>query len=304
VRFAFTDEQLAFRDAVRDLLEKECPPQAVRDAWSNETGRVPGLWDKLCRMGVVGPDAASLEPLDLVLVLEETGRACVPEPLVETFACGAGGVASVATGLGLELSPLVLYADSVERLVLERNSALYALPPARASLESRPAVDGSRRLFAVSWDTGRAERTGLEARSVLDRAALGAAAQLCGIAQQLLDKTVGYAQQRRQFGQPIGAFQAVKHQLADVALKVEFARPVVHRAAYTMEPTHVSMAKTYASDAALLASRVALQVHGAIGYTVEYDLHLWLKRAWSLAAAWGDAGWHVDRVGRAILTPR
>ena len=72
MRFAFTDEQLAFRDAVRDLLEKECPPQAVRDAWSNETGRVPGLWDKLCRMGVVGPDAASLEPLDLVLVLEET----------------------------------------------------------------------------------------------------------------------------------------------------------------------------------------------------------------------------------------
>ena len=86
-----------------------------------------------------------------------------------------------------------------------------------------------------------------------------------------------------------------------MALKLEFARPVVHRAAATMDPTHVSMAKAYASDAATLASRVALQVHGAIGYTVEYDLHMWMKRAWALAGAWGDARWHRRRVGDAIL---
>jgi len=300
VRFAFTVEQLAFRDAVRDMLEKECPPSAVRDAWTNDTGRVPGLWERLCRMGVVGPDASGLTPLDLVLVLEETGRACVPEPLVETFASGAGGVAA-ATGLGLAVSPLVLYADSVERLVLERGGALWSLAPSLASLQPRPAVDGSRRLFSVEWDPGGGERLDLHPRSVLDRAALAAGAQLCGIAQQLLDMAVGYARQRHQFGQPIGAFQAVKHQLADVALKLEFARPVVYRAAYSMDPTHVSMAKACASEAALLAARVALQVHGAIGYTVEYDLHMWLKRAWALAGAWGDGAWHVREVGRAVL---
>jgi alkylation response protein AidB-like acyl-CoA dehydrogenase len=61
------------------------------------------------------------------------------------------------------------------------------------------------------------------------------------------------------------------------------------------------MAKAFASDAATLASRVALQVHGAIGYTVEYDLHMWMKRAWALAGAWGDARWHRKRVGDAIL---
>ena len=135
---------------------------------------------------------------------------------------------------------------------------------------------------------------------MLDRAALAAGAQLCGIAQQLLDMAVGYARQRHQFGQPIGAFQAVKHQLADVALKLEFARPVVYRAAYSMDPTHVSMAKACASEAALLAARVALQVHGAIGYTWEHDLHLWLKRVWALGPAWGDAAWHRARVAASL----
>jgi len=304
VRFAFTDEQLAFRDAVRDMLEKECPPAALRRAWANETGRVPGLWPKLCAMGVVGADAAALSPLDLVLVLEETGRACVPEPVVGTFASGPGGGAAAATGLGLAVSPLVLYADSVERLVLEHEGGLWSLPPSRASLAPRPAVDGSRRLFEVSWDPGDAERLELDPRSVLDRAALAAAAQLCGTAQQLLDTAVAYAGQRHQFGQPIGAFQAVKHKLADVALRLEFARPVVYRAAWSMDPVHVSMAKAHASQAALLAARAALQVHGAMGYTVEHDLHMWLKRAWALAASWGDAAWHVRRVGEAVLRDR
>jgi alkylation response protein AidB-like acyl-CoA dehydrogenase len=123
----------------------------------------------------------------------------------------------------------------------------------------------------------------------------------------MLDTTVEYAQSRHQFGVPIGSFQAVKHHLADVALGLEFARPLVYRAAYSLarrdpdRSAHVSMAKARASEAALLAGRVALQMHGAIGYTTEYDLHLWMKRAWALAASWGDAAWHHDRVGRAIL---
>src|SRR5262249_23433727 len=143
----------------------------------------------------------------------------------------------------------------------------------------------------------------------LDRAALGVAAQLIGLADRMLDITVDYAKERHQFGVPIGSFQAVKHHLANVALELEFARPLVYRAAWSVahdddaRSVHVAMAKARASDAALLAGRVALQVHGAIGYTTEYDLHLWLKRAWALAASWGDAHCHDDRVGRAILDP-
>ena len=123
----------------------------------------------------------------------------------------------------------------------------------------------------------------------------------------MLAMTVEYAKERRQFGVPIGSFQAVKHHLADVALALEFCRPLVYRGAWSIahaddgRSVHVAMAKARASEAALRAGRVALQVHGAIGYTTEYDLHLWMKRAWALAASWGDAAWHDARVGRAIL---
>ena len=173
----------------------------------------------------------------------------------------------------------------------------------------RSSVDGTRRLYAVEWDPTAATEVGGvdDAAIAFDRGALGFAAQLIGLAQHMLDTTVEYAGARHQFGVPIGSFQAVKHHLADVALALEFARPLVYRAAWSLakrdpdRSVHVSMAKARSSEAALLAGRVALQVHGAIGYTTEYDLHMWLKRAWALAASWGDADWHDDRVGRAIL---
>jgi alkylation response protein AidB-like acyl-CoA dehydrogenase len=123
----------------------------------------------------------------------------------------------------------------------------------------------------------------------------------------MLDLTVAYVTERRQFGVPVGSFQAVKHHLADARIALEFARPLVYRAAWSLTqadpdtPVHVSMAKAQASDAAHQAGRAALQCHGAIGYSYEYDLHLFLKRAWALEATWGDAAWHRARVGRAIM---
>src|SRR5439155_26410495 len=141
----------------------------------------------------------------------------------------------------------------------------------------------------------------------LDRAALATAAELCGLGQHLIAVTVEYVKVRRQFGSPVGSFQAVKHMLADAHLGIEFARPVVYRAAWSMargrpdRSVHVSMAKAMASEAALRAARAALQCHGAIGYSFEYDLHLWMKRVWALAAAWGDAAWHRARVASAVL---
>jgi alkylation response protein AidB-like acyl-CoA dehydrogenase len=133
-----------------------------------------------------------------------------------------------------------------------------------------------------------------------DLASLGAAAHLVGLGQRMLDLTVDYAKQREQFGVPIGSFQAVKHHLADALKELAFARPAVWRAGADPTPVHVSMAKAMASDAARTAGRAALQCHGAIGYTVEYDLHLFLHRAEALARAWGTAAWHRDRVGQAL----
>jgi hypothetical protein len=122
----------------------------------------------------------------------------------------------------------------------------------------------------------------------------------------MLDMTVTYVKDRHQFGVPIGSFQAVKHHLADAALALEPTRPALWRAAWSVahdEPTRsrdVSMVKAMASDAAQLAGRKALQCHGAIGYTVEADLHLYLKRTWALARSWGDAAFHTDRVATAL----
>jgi alkylation response protein AidB-like acyl-CoA dehydrogenase len=143
----------------------------------------------------------------------------------------------------------------------------------------------------------------------VDRGALGTAAVLVGLGQRCLDLTVAYVRERRQFGQPVGSFQAVKHHLADAALALEFARPAVWRAGWSVahdvpaRSRDVSMAKAMASEAAERAARKALQCHGAIGYTVEADLHLYLKRIWALARAWGDAAHHTDRVADALRPP-
>jgi alkylation response protein AidB-like acyl-CoA dehydrogenase len=123
----------------------------------------------------------------------------------------------------------------------------------------------------------------------------------------MIDQTVAYVSERKQFGVPIGSFQAVKHHLADALLAVAFAEPLVWRAAYSMAEAdpeasvHVSMAKASASDAAQKVTDVALQCHGAIGYTVECDLHLFMKRAWSLIRRSGDARLHRRRVSRHLL---
>jgi hypothetical protein len=298
MKFAFTADQYELRDAVRDLLTKECTAAHVRDAWTNETGRVPGLWDQLVEMGVVGllaPDAAGglgLTYVDLVLVLEETGRHAVPEPIVETAAAGMPLLGDPNLVLA-SAHRLVPYADTADVVI----TAAGRLDPATMELAPRPSVDGSRRLFEVSGPTTHVD----DLPAAFDRGVLGFAAQQCGLADRMLELTVAYVKERQQFGVPVGSFQAVKHHLADARLALEFARPLVYRAAATLDPVHVSMAKAKADAAALLTGRVALQCHGAIGYTTEYDLHLYMKRAWALAGSWGDGRFHRARVARAIL---
>ncbi len=300
MRFAFTDDQIAFRDAVRDLLDKECTAAHVRAAWTNETGRVPGLWDKLAEMGVVGmlaPEAnggLGLTMVDLVLILEETGRCALPEPIVEstTIAGSFLGRADVSASLGHTLVP---WADTVDVIITHAGQF------DRADVELIPhtPVDGARRVFEV---VGTPQPIGGPALTgAFDRAQIGTAAQQCGLAQRMLDLTAEYTKERRQFGVPIGSFQAVKHHLANARIALEFARPLVYRAAVTVDPVHACMAKLKADEAALTAAKAALQCHGAIGYTTEYDLHLYMKRAWALSRSMGDGPFLLNRIGENIL---
>jgi alkylation response protein AidB-like acyl-CoA dehydrogenase len=196
---------------------------------------------------------------------------------------------------------------------------LHAVPAGSCRIEPTPALDPARDLSTVHWplsaDTLLAYGVAAEAlvQLLADRAAAGSAAYLIGLADRLITMAADYAKERHQFGKPIGSFQAVKHLLAEARVKLEFARPATYRAAWsltTAQPTvshDTSMAKAMASDAADLAARVALQVHGAIGYTWECDLHFFMKRAWALSAAWGDAATHRRLVlaeAQRALVPR
>jgi alkylation response protein AidB-like acyl-CoA dehydrogenase len=339
MNFAFGERQLEFRAQLRALTDKACTPADLRESWASEQGWSPARWALLAEMGVVGltvPETyggLGLGLLDLVLLLEEAGRSGLPEPLLETVALAvpvlveassekaqelaAHWLPAIAAGdavvaVGAEATDLVSAAGAA-LLLLARRGQLHAVPADAAVTVARAALDGARRLANVTWepspDTLLAE--GTEAAVLLtaleNRAAMATGAVLLGVADRLITMTAAYALDRVQFGVPIGSFQAVKHHLANALIALEFARPAVYRAASSLDEGdpeagwHASMAKAMASDAATGAARIALQVHGAIGYTWEHDLHLWLKRAWSLAAAGGDARYHRARVLELLL---
>ena len=319
MRFAFDDEHLALRDAVRGLLAKECTPTEIRAAWDTQTGRSPQRWNALSQMGVVGlmiPEqfgGMGLDEIAMVLVLEESARAGLPEPLAAVAAVAAPLLADVAPAevceqwlpriaggeaiaiLALAGTPYVDDAHVADLLLMTDGTTLHAVGRDAVEMVAQPALDRSRRRFRVDWRANAANCIAFSAQRHLaaaaDRSALAGAAAGLGVARKLLEMGTDYAKVREQFGAPIGSFQAVKHQLADVAVATEFAAPLVYRAAWSLatahpdRAAHAQMAKSAARAAAHRAARTALQVHGAIGYTDEHDLHLWLRQGLSPAAA-------------------
>ena len=340
MEFGFDEDQLLLQQTVRDFLAGECTAEHVRSLWETETGRSPAMWAKLAEIGVPGllvPEAhggLGMDERDAVLVFEETGRAALAEPVIATAAVAAPTLASLAgegnealakawlpkiaageviVAVGHTGSPLVSDAHVADLLLLCESDGVFAASPAQVAATPQPANDQSRRLFAVEWSPSEATPLATGAAgaalqaAMLDRGALACAAELLGAAQQLVDMGALYASQRKQFGVAIGTFQAVKHRLANAKVKVEYARSVVYRAAHSVAvdaPTRsvdVSMAKFLAGEAATFAAGESLQVHGAIGYTYEQDLHVWMKRAWSLDLSFGSGAWHRARVADAVI---
>jgi alkylation response protein AidB-like acyl-CoA dehydrogenase len=335
--FRFDEDQLRFQESVRGMLAAECGPERLRELASHSSARSPELWTKLAEIGLLGllvPEehgGLGLREEDAVLALQETGRAALAEPVVDTacvavpllVAVGPSALASrwlpaIAAGkariaVGHPGNAFVPDAHVAELLLLVGDGEVHAVEPANAKITLQPSIDPLRRLFTVDWKPSGATvvATGDDARAALDaaydRGAWATAAQLVGIAEGLVDAAVKYACQREQFGQAIGTFQALKHALASVAVRVEFAKPVVQRAALAIagacgeRSIAASHAKAAAGEAAAMAAKAALQVHGAIGYTWEVDLHYWMKRAWSLEHAWGTAASHRERIASHLL---
>ena len=315
--FDLTDDQLALQDAVRRLCRERAPMTALRA--TEATGGVDAaLWAELAGMGVFSlrvPEAAGGAGLgwpEAVVVFEELGRAAVPGPLVAThLAAGLvdGVVGAVAPRPGQPV--LVEHLDVLDALVV--------VDPAGLRLLDRAEVVGRAVGRPLDPLTPLHRVDELPAGTPLDidpdewrrgGAVLTAALQV-GLAAGVLAQAVDYARDRRQFQRPIGSFQAVKHRLADGHVRVEVSRSAVHAAAVGLAEDGdddgsddvdraVSTAKLVAAEAALENAKAAVQVNGAMGFTWELDVHLYLKRAWVLDTHYGSIGDHAAAVAAAL----
>ena len=309
MNFELTDDQRDFRSSLESLLSAADPVGAAR-AWASGD-HAPGLalWSRLAEQGVTAlatPEehgGMGATPIELVIAFEALGRHAVPGPWVESAAylpCALtdadtlGALAEGAVGT-VAVPPLVPYAvdaDVAEHVYLVTGSALATATAG----DSKTSVDRTRHLFTVTSST---DVTAGDLDAAFDLAVLATSAQILGAGERVLADSVTYVKQRKQFGREIGSYQAIKHALADVRIALDFARPLVLGAA--LGEASASAAKVAASDAAYLASRTGLQVHGAIGYTAEFDLSIWITKVRALVTAWGTPTHHRAAILKELV---
>ncbi|MGW9131871.1 acyl-CoA dehydrogenase family protein [Streptomyces sp. NPDC055681] len=329
MRFAVAEHDTALAEAAGDVLAKQADAEEIRAGWpGGRTERVDAVWRTLAEVGIPAtlvPESADGLGLDenaLPPLMETLGRSGLPVPAVETIAVGAPMLAAadapqladVLAGSALLTASLtentpVPFATRADLVVVRTGDQLRLYERGEVSVEPLGSVDGSRLLARVTGPAGGGLllAEGPDALAVpWRRGVLATSALLVGLAERMLELTVAYVRERHQFGVPVGSFQAVKHALADAELAVRFARPAVLAAGWMQAAgdseaaVRTSMAKVLASDAARKVARTAIQCHGAIGYTTEYDLHLYAKRAWALAAAWGGPTEHREMIARSL----
>jgi len=332
-------EQEQFAASLHGLLAAADVPGAARQWAGGDRADGLGLWRKLAGLGVSGlavPQrygGLGADFADVVVACEELGHHAVPGPVAETTAAVPALIAGLADErLSARWLPALAAGDLVATLALppwrpyaadaDAAGLILLAEPGAVRLASAGArhrsVDPARSLSEVSGREVLAQTPAVAAAVARAReaGALACAAQLLGAGRALLEASVSHARQRVQFGRPVGAFQAVKHQLADVAIALEFAGPLLGAAAAAVTldgpakggtvkggattARDVSAAKVACTSAAQAAARAALQVHGAIGYTQEHDLYLWLTKVRALAGAWGSQSEHRARVMAAV----
>jgi alkylation response protein AidB-like acyl-CoA dehydrogenase len=330
----------------------DCSMREVRMLAKSADGFSKALWTKMAELGWLGlviPErfgGLGLKWVDLVVLLEETGRGLSPLPLVShalaataILRCGSdrqkeAWLPKLATG---ELvGTLGLYDDptwiSPEAITLDGlNGAKRFVPDAQAanllvlahrtgsglalaliernakgvSIASEPIVDATKRTATVKIESPSAETMPLSNNALeflTDCGAVAVTAEMVGAADAALALTTDYAKTRIQFGAPIGKYQGVKHRLAEMYVDVESFKSLLYYAAWTVDdapaelPRAASLAKAYASDAFARIGIDAVGLHGAIGFTAEYDAQLFLKRSKWARPAFGDSDHHYERV--------
>jgi|SRR5215469_467667 len=328
--FTVAPEHRHFGAALHDMLAAAGGPAAARSWTAGDRGPGLKIWRSLTDVGVTaltvptGHGGLDAHPVALVIACEEIGHHAIPGPVAESIAVAplllgaATGpdrgdfLARLAAGdliATVAAPPVVPYAAdaNVAGLVLLAEPALGRISTGQPVRTSR-SVDPTRMLTEVAADQPIAHGAGVASvvGRALDFGAVAIAAQLLGAGRAILEASARHARDRVQFGRPVGSFQAVKHQLANVLISLEFARPLLFAAAValasdsSMASRDVSAARVACADAGHRAARVGLQVHGAIAYTAEHDISVWLTKIEALRRAWGSQAWHRARVLAAV----
>lgn len=306
MHFHLTEEQAAIQDAVRGTLADTWPIERIHGFADGDADVDAPSWDALMALGLAGilaPDSG-MGLLDAALACEVAGEAAAAGPLIgqllAVFACANapaahGLVDALSSGekvatLVHDGSPFVPCARGADLFLVVGRESGVRLVPAGDGVTIAPlqATDRTRPMSRVEIDAAAGDllfEAGAMTARICDAALVLVAADALGGAQKITDMSVAYAKEREQFGQPIGRFQALKHQLAHMALDVEPARALVWYAAYAWDaalpdaPRAAAMAKAHLGDVYVRAGRAAVAAHGGIGYTWEYGLNYWFRRA-------------------------
>ncbi len=325
--FTLSAEQQMFAHTATTLFGNTCTPAHWRTMMQHDRAFDPDRWAQIAATGFTAmlvPESAGglgLGEVDFALIAQAAGYVALPEPLVESAGIAAPMLAELAPDHALlrdpaaiiaiapAANPVVASADVAGAFLLEKDGHAFLATPDTIALTPAQSIDPLRRVFRIGWDPAAAQDLGpADWTRATDRAAVFAAAQGMGLAQRAVDLAVAYAKDRQQFGKPIGSYQAVKHHLASAQTAIEFARPVMLAAAATVAQGDIyararaSHARIVALEAADQAARAAIQVHGAMGYSWEVDVHLLLKRALALTGCWGTPAFHRARIAARLFT--
>jgi alkylation response protein AidB-like acyl-CoA dehydrogenase len=305
---ALSDEQQAIEVLYGELLAKECPGAAVRAA--EPLGFDRALWDKLAATDAAGMGVAGASLLDISLVAERIGRAAAPVPFVEhtvatrllaSLSPSEAALADLGSGARIaalaprparagvaELVPAGAIAHEVVALDGEELVAAASAPPGRApaNFASSPLADRALGAGAPGRRVlGRGETARAAFAQALDELRALAASSLVGLAQGAFDLGLAYVKERKQFGKPIGSFQAIQHGLAEVAVALDGARLLARKAAWAHEharadaPRLSRMALLFCGEVAQTSATRSLHYHGGYGFSMEYDIQLYFRRA-------------------------
>jgi alkylation response protein AidB-like acyl-CoA dehydrogenase len=357
MQFGLSESQEFLRDSARKFFAGECPSAEMRRLMETDTAYDPAFWSKLAEQGYTGiifPEeygGVGLGKVELMLLMEESGRALLPGPFFSTVVLAGSVLDAVGTPAhkkqylepicrGEVRSTVALVEESANwdpksvemiatggkltgkkffvsdaaiadfLMVVARDGVFVVHSKARGlKITPMSGMDLTRKLYVVEFSDTPAEKIASASNlsRAFDIATAALAAELVGGMQRTLDITVEYAKTRKQFGKPIGMFQAVQHQCADMYLETESSRSAVYYAGWALEEnapdaaTAVSIAKMYASDAARTVGNRGIQIHGGMGFTWENDVHLYYRRAKASETAFGDATFHRERIASMVI---